>query len=146
MLFTAVRSRVFTTKEIVEHQNTDGHTIYSEQKYVFGRLLYQVELSEDLQFFHGKHVSYNLLNGVILKEGNWFNGRWHGEWKDYDQEGHLTCVSVFDKGKFVSRKELKDGQWIEQSWEDLPFLLRAVINKHNENPPFGPKGTYRGEK
>ena len=125
-------------KEIVNYHNADGYRIYSEQTYLFGKLSHQIELSEDRQLYHGKGISYH-SKSVISKETNWLNGRWHGETKSYDQEGSLTCITVFDKGEFVSRKESKNGRWIEQSWNDLPFWLREAINKHNEEAPRGPK-------
>lgn len=138
-LFTTARSGFFITKNIVENQNAEGHTICSEQAYLFGKFYSQIELSDDGSLYHGKSVKYNISNGNIVKEGNWLNGRKHGEYRNYDQQGNLISVIVYDNNKFVSRKQLKDGKWIEQSWEDLPPKLQQRYDINNKKPPKGPK-------
>jgi hypothetical protein len=138
-LFATARSGCFITKNIVENQNAEGHTICSEQEYLFGKLCSQTELSDDGSLYHGKSAKYNISNGNITSEGNWLNGRKHGEYRSYDQQGNLIKVTVFDNGKFVSRKQLKDGKWIEQNWEDLPPKLQQRYDINNKKLPKGPK-------
>jgi len=138
MLFAVFQSGIFTKTKIVKCENTQGNTTYAEQAYVFGKLSYQVELSEDQKLYHGKEIHYN-SDGSVAKESNWSNGRWDGEAKIYDQQGNLIRVAVFDNGKFVSQKELIDSKWVEQTWDDLSFDQQQLFNSLNEEPPYGPE-------
>lgn len=128
----------FTERKIVEYQKPNGEMGRKEQFYLFGKLTTEVDVAADRLVYHGRSVSYH-EDGTIRQEGTWHNGKWDGEWKDYDQNGNLTCTTIFDKGKFVKRKELKDGHWIEKVLEDLPWVFRKVCLDHADDPPHGPK-------
>ena len=135
----------FTKSKIVEYQKPNGKMSRKEQSYWLGKLSYEAEIADDRLVYHGRGVSYH-QNGKVYKEGNWYNGKWNGEWKEYDQQGNLIRVIVFDKGKFISSKELEGERWIDKSWEELPSWLGKALMKHTEGPPFGPKSPSLSSK
>ena len=78
------------------------------------------------------------MNLNVIYEGNWLNGKQHGEYRSFDQQGNLISVIVYDNGKFVLRKQLKDGKWIEESWDDLSPKWQQIYDMNNKKPPQGP--------
>lgn len=128
----------FTESKIVEYEKPNGQVCRKEQFYIFGRLNTEIEIADNLLLYHGKSVSYR-EDDTIMQEGSWYYGKWDGEWKDYDGNGKLIRVRIFDKGEFVVAREMKDGQWVEKSWEDLPWTSKKVYQHHKDSPAQGPK-------
>jgi Zn-dependent protease len=142
ILITAVgisvsKSDSFAEKKIVEYRKSDGETCRKEQTFILGKLTTEVDLADDQPLYHGKSISYH-EDGTIKQEGFWHYGKWDGEWKDYDKNGNLIHITVFDKGKFVTRKERKGDRWVEKRLEDLPWVFRKVFLTHEKAPPEGP--------
>jgi hypothetical protein len=126
------RSGLVETK-MVEYQKPDGSKGLKEQSYFGGKLASEAEVDPESYLYHGKHISYAYADAnAVSKEGTWSEGKRDGEWKVYDGQGELVRVTIFDKGNFVSQKEKVDGQWVEKKWEDLSFLFRRSIRKHQE--------------
>lgn len=69
----------------------------------------------------------------------WYEGRLDGESKAYDSDGNLISITIFDKGKFVSRKDMKNGRWIEKEWDDLGVVMRKGLKIYEDRPPKGPE-------
>jgi Zn-dependent protease len=131
------KSNSFAEKKIVEYRQLDGETCHKEQIFILGKLSTETDIAPNLLVYHGRSVSYQ-EDGTIKQEGFWHYGKWDGEWKDYDKDGNLIHVTVFDKGKFVTRKERKGGLWEEKRLEDLPWTFRKVFLTHEKAPPEGP--------
>ena len=131
------RNDSFVEKKIVEYNKPDGETCRKEQILTFGKLSFETDIAPNLLVYHGRGVAYH-EDGRIRREGAWNYGKWDGEWKDYDKNGNLICITVFDKGKFVIRKERKGDLWVEKRLEDLPWTIRKVFLAHEKAPPEGP--------
>lgn len=127
---------LYETK-IVEYQGADGQTYAKEQVYVFDQLYTENELTSDRLLYHGKAFSY-YPDGTLYQEGAWYQGRWDGEWKYYDPNGHLTRVDVFDKGNFIETKQLENGSWLKKNLDELPPSLQDMIQAHVNGLPVGP--------
>jgi len=128
----------FTEKKIVEYQKLNGQTGRKEQFYIFSKLTTEVDLAADQPLYHGRSVSYH-EDGTIQQRGFWHYGKWDGEWKDYDKNGNLIHITIFDKGKFIVRKERDGDGWIEKNLQDLSWIYRKVYLAHEDKPPLGPK-------
>jgi hypothetical protein len=123
--------------KIVEYQKPDGRPGRKEQTYVFGSLVLESELHPDKPLYHGSAVWYS-LNGAVIEEGAWYEGKKDSEWKQYDPNGHLLCVTVWNKGQFVIRKEHQDGLWVKKTFEQLDPVFQEEIQQTIESPPRGP--------
>lgn len=131
------QSDSFAEKRIVEYSKADDETCHKEQIFILGKLSTETDIAPDLLVYHGRSVAYQ-RDGSIQQEGTWNCGKWDGEWKDYDKNGNLIRVTVFDKGKFITRKEREGDHWVERRLEDLPWTLRKVCLTHEKAPPKGP--------
>jgi len=136
-VFSAANEGGLYSREIVQYEREDGQTGWKEQIYTFGQLYSEAGLSEDKTVYHGDGVIY-FWDGNIFKEGKWYDGRPDGEWKEYNMEGDVANITVYDKGRFVSRKEREGEEWKDVSWEELPADLKDSINKALEEPAKGP--------
>jgi len=132
----------FTRRRIIEYQKPNGEAHLKQQIYGFGKLRSEIDVDPKRLVYHGRGVSYR-QDGTISREGTWHEGKWHGEWKEYDRQENLIRVTIFDRGKFILRKEWSSGRWVEKSWEELPLWLKKAIINHNESPPLGPKGAKK---
>lgn len=141
-VISQIEKNPFTHIKIVEYKKQNGEMGQKQQIYSFGKLISEIDIDTERLVYHGRGVSYR-QDGTVSKEGTWTDGKWDGEWKEYDQYGNLIRMTIFNKGKFILRKEKKDDNWIEKDWADLPSWLRKAIIKHNESPPLGPKRLKR---
>jgi Zn-dependent protease len=126
-----------TRTEIIEYEKEDGQTGQKQQLFLGGVLYSESELSEDGELFHGDCVGY-YRDGKVNQRGSWEKGRRDGEWKQFDTEENLVMVTVYDRGRFVSRRELEGQEWKEISWEELSALERNTMLLERKNPPRGP--------
>ncbi|MHC4619470.1 MAG: toxin-antitoxin system YwqK family antitoxin [Planctomycetota bacterium] len=122
---------------VVEYETPDGRTARKEQTYLFGQLSSETELHPDRPLYHGRAVWYS-WDGAVSQEGTWHEGKKDGEWKVYDPNGHLLSVMLWNKGRFVVRRQQQDGLWAEQNLEDLPESLQQMVRRHTEGLPCGP--------
>lgn len=53
--------------------------------------------------YHGSSIHY-LINGVLEKEGNYFENKVDGLCKYYDSKGFLKQTKLFEKGKMIEEK------------------------------------------
>jgi Zn-dependent protease len=123
--------------KIVEYKKPDGQTGREEQTYLFGGLTSKTELAPDKPLYHGSTVSY-FLDGTVIEEGQWYEGRKDGQWKFYDPNGDLLSVMVWNKGQFILRKERQNGRWVEKTFEELDPIFQEEIRLTMESPPCGP--------
>jgi Zn-dependent protease len=130
-------SKNYAERKFVDYRTEDGRTAKKEQIYIFGKLSKESELNVDGSVYHGRTVSY-YPNGAILAEGRWEEGKRDGEWNEYDNEGKVTAITVFDKGRFVVRRESDGDQWILMDLDKLPQEIRERYLKQAIGPPIGP--------
>jgi hypothetical protein len=103
---------------------------------VFGRQVNETELSPE-GLYDGRQVTRSSLSGSLTNEGAWLEGRPHGEWKAYDRRGRLERIVVYDRGHFVSCRELSDGQWVEKRLPDMSGAFRQQLARDLAAPPKG---------
>jgi Zn-dependent protease len=136
-IVSIVERKGFVESEIVEYEKPNGSKGLKEQFYLSGDVYSEIELDPESYLYHGTDVRYQLADpNKISSEGIWSQGKLHGEWKHYEQ-GQVTQVTLYDKGKFISRKKKVDGQWVEQDWQDLHFIYKWKIRRY-QNRPQGP--------
>lgn len=133
MVVSYVERKGFADNRIVEYQKPDGYKGLKEQVYFGGKLDSEIEVDPQSYLYHGKDIRYRDAN-TVLCDGAWSQGRLHGTWRIYDNSRNLVCVTAYNQGDFVSRKEKVDGQWIEKKWEDLPFLTKWRIRRYQKRP------------
>lgn len=124
--------------KLVEYQQPGGQMGRKEQIYFAGKLFQETDVEPNTSLYHGRDVAY-YPDGSIAREGTWYQGRQHGQWKEYDPNEVLTAITVFDNGRFVARREKQaDGRWIEKSIDDLSLSLRQTYQQLANCPPRGP--------
>ncbi|MBN1391969.1 MAG: hypothetical protein JW947_04105 [Sedimentisphaerales bacterium] len=131
MVVSAVEGKGFVETKVVGYQRPDGTNGLKEQSYFNGQLGGEIEVDPESYLYHGKEIMYADTN-TISGEGTWSEGKLNGEWKVYGSNGDVVRVTVYDKGNFISRKVKVDGEWVDKKWEDLPFVTRWRIKKHQE--------------
>jgi hypothetical protein len=82
-------------------QKINGADTKIEVKKVFGKKISEATINSE-GFYQGPAASWSLFGkGRIIAEGQYKNGFWQGEWKDYDKEGNLIMVREFEEGKLI---------------------------------------------
>jgi len=133
VIVSALERKGFVKTQIVEYQNPDDSNALTEQIYLLGNLIAEVGVDPESYLYHGSEVIYSTADpNTFSGEGTWSQGKLHGEWKNYDKQGRLTRVTVYDEGNFMSRKQKVDDQWIEQQWQELPFLHKWKIRRYQK--------------
>lgn len=126
---------VLVTAKTIDYQKPDGTPGLKEQVFFFGTLNIETEVDPNSYLYHGKEICYSFPDANnVQAQGTWRRGKLDGPYNTYDEKGDLIRVSVYDNGKFVSRKVKINGQWTEQKWEDLSFLRRWNIRRYNKRP------------
>jgi len=134
-IVSAVERKGFVKTKLVEHQRPDDSKALKEQIYFFGDLISEVEVDPESYLYHGREIVFKQADpNKFSGEGTWSQGKLDGEWKNYDKQGRPIRVTVYDKGKFVSRKQKIDGQWVEQEWQDLSFIHKWRIRRYQKRP------------
>ena len=103
------------------------------------RLVQENEVSPS-GLYNGRSVTYNVVTGAPMAESGWLDGRRHDQWREYDVRGRLASVTVYDRGRFVSRRELAASGWVEKRLADMPADFQAACAEQKDGPPLGPKG------
>lgn len=138
VMIRVVKQEANTKRAIIEYIKPEGKSGFKEQVYIGGKLSYEIELSDDKSLYHGRGLTYG-SNGSIIKDGNWHEGRWDGEWKFYKESGYPEKVVTLNKGEILSYKEWDGSRWIEKINEDIPYWFRKMIKKEYKRKPKGPK-------
>ena len=66
-------------------------------------------------------------DGSIRQEGTYKDGRLHGEWVSYDQNGHKTAIAKYRDGK-------KDGKWFfwsENQLTEVDYQNSVIASVNN---------------
>ncbi len=120
--------------EIVQEYNDDSLLVSIEKSYRDSSL-HSVNHIDSLGRYHGISLNYNIQTGKLEKKGEWFKGKWHGEWEIYDSNSVLTKITTFDNGKFISEKVLRNEIWKEYLIDDLPKMTRSTYQMHEDSKP-----------
>lgn len=99
--------------EIVHKKQVDV-----EIKKFFGTKISECSINPS-GFYDGPATSWHLFTKTIRNEGEYKQGYWHGQWKEFDRNGNLTMVREWDLGKlnklFLPQgselNEIPKGQW-----------------------------------
>lgn len=100
-------------------QNNVNEVIHVEIKNAFGKKISECPFNS-LGFYHGHATSWSLFGGTIKSEGEYVNGYWHGQWKDFDNSGNLTMVREWNMGKLNKVFTYERGVLKEISKEKWP--------------------------
>ncbi|MHC4708565.1 MAG: hypothetical protein ACYS8I_15945 [Planctomycetota bacterium] len=133
MIVSVEQRKGFIQAKVIEYDRPDGSTGLKEQTYFYGNLIAEIEFDPNTYLYHGHDIRYHDAN-TIAGEGNWLQGRWHGQWNRYNDDGDLTRMTIYDNGKFVSRRAKIDDQWVEQDWKDLSSLTKWRIRRYQKRP------------
>ncbi|MBN1123841.1 MAG: hypothetical protein JXA82_02460 [Sedimentisphaerales bacterium] len=128
----------FIERKIVAKDDGQGGQVLVEQVYWNGILEKESGLTADGQWYHGRSVSY-FPNGKISRESQWVQGKIQGEAKVYNINGEPFSVTVFEEGKFISYREMRNEQWIDVPFEELLPLRQKMIRDNEQGNPHGPK-------
>jgi hypothetical protein len=122
-------------RKIETYQKADGSTGQRELSYFLDQLTSRIDVSEE-NLYHG--IAEHFMLDLLVKKGEYFKGKWHGEWSYYDRKGKLTRIQVFDKGRLIIDKKLVRSGWKEQTWDDLSRREKEIYQKHEKGNPKGP--------
>ncbi len=122
-------------KKIEIFHREDGETGKRELIFLGDFLVSSYEISDD-NLYHGKAKHYIL--DKVIREGQYSEGKWHGEWTYYDMKGKVIRVLIFDKGHFVTEKKLTRSGWKELKWDDLSERVKRIYTKHEKGMALGP--------
>jgi len=128
------------TQQIVEEKADDGTVLYKQQVRILDRLQCEIELSDNRQLYHGRHVRY-YPDGTLYEEGQWADGLRTGPWTVHDPNGAMTAQAWFEAGRPVRWRYREGNDWIEHRWEDLSAEWVKYYEWHMANP----KGPVAGK-
>ena len=121
--------------EYTDVEMADGTVVLREQKYGFGFLVAETDVSPD-GLYHGRHVQYS-FEGHVQTEGSYLNGYWHGQWKSYDADGRFVRVITYEDGQFVSAQEWTKTGWSDRELSDMDWMFRDTLRRHQKDAPHG---------
>lgn len=128
----------YSERKIEYYIASDGFQKKKEVYYYKEKIIGFTEVANNY-LFHGKAEKYYPDTGKIKQTGNWSDGKWDGEWIDYDNKGNVVRISTFDKGHLLLMKELTKDGWVEKKIDDIPKIYRMTYLKHANGKPEGPK-------
>lgn len=120
--------------EVVKEYDSDSLVVLVEKTYKDSLLLAAIQI-DSYGRYHGKSTNYNIQTGKLEKRGEWFKGKWHGDWEVYDSNTTLIKVTTFDNGKFISERSLEKGIWKEYNIDNLPKLIKTAYRLHEDSKP-----------
>lgn len=109
--------------EIVERDHANV-----EVKKVFWKKLSECTIDSS-GVYDGPAKFWQLLSNQIRSDGQFQDGYWHGRWKEYDNDGQLSMIRVWDKGKLVKLFLLEGSDFIEIQKESWPNHLDITQQK-----------------
>lgn len=123
-------------RKIEIQKSPNGAETKREVMYLGGKLLGFRTLDND-NLYHGPAELFDPQTNKLSQAGQYYHGKWHGECKDYDDKGNVIRVETFDKGKFLSCREITPNGWVEKRLSDLPQQVRTAYEQHEKGPPLG---------
>ena len=123
-------------KRSEQFQKEDGSTGLVELTFLGNTLFSRYEVSED-NVYHGRAEHFVLDR--LTRQGEYYNGKWHGTWTYYDTDGEMKRVQVFDKGRLIKEKRSTWRGWRELELDDLPKRDRNIYIEHENGEPLGPR-------
>jgi hypothetical protein len=117
---------VILTAESYEIVKTDHFTI--EIKKVFGKKISECAV-DSKGFYDGPAKTWHLFSNKIRNEGQFQEGYWNGSWKEYNKDGHVVMIRVWNKGKLSRLFLPKEKNFIEIQREKWPKYVDIVQQK-----------------
>lgn len=118
ILFSVVGVLMGENYEIISKTNK-GYDTKVEVKRIFGKKLSEATINSK-GFYNGKFKTWHLFKrNMIRVEGQFKDGFFHGEQKDYNRDGKIIMVRIWDKGKLLKLympdngdlKEIPEDRW-----------------------------------
>ncbi len=122
-------------KILTQELNADSVMVSVEKTFKDSILISTVEL-DTLGYFHGSQRTYREDGITLERVGTWYHGKWDEEWTSYDSLSNPFIIATFDKGKFLSKKEFKNGEWKVTNWEGLSKIDQSTFTLHHEGKPM----------
>lgn len=123
-------------RKIEIQKSPTGVETKREVMYLGGKLFGFRTLDEN-NLYHGPTELFDPQTNKISKAGQYYHGKWHGECKDYDDKGNIIRVVTFDKGRFISCREMTPSGWVEKKISDLAPQMKKAYEQHEKDPPQG---------
>lgn len=118
--------------EIVKRPSSDGSYSSVHIRYYRGRKVSETPINET-GLYHGLATEWH-ADGYKQTEGTWKNGYWHGEWKNWDNQGRLESVREYEMGKPIRFAVMKAGFLITVPQNGWPLYVRKAQQTHPEGP------------
>ena len=87
------------------HVTKNDHLLTVAEYYRNGQL--KGKLPEKIKGKYNGLARYYYEDGRVRSEGQFSNGLWSGEWKNYDEQGHLISIDDFGEGNITPLKTTK---------------------------------------
>ncbi|WP_020586482.1 hypothetical protein [Desulfobacter curvatus] len=117
---------VILKAESYEIVKSDHVTV--EVKKIFGKKISECSVDSN-GFYNGPAKLWHLFSDKIRSEGQFQEGYWNGRWKEYDKDGHVTMIRVWNKGKLEKLFLLKGEGLIEIQKGNWPKYVDVVQQK-----------------
>ena len=109
--------------EIISKKNGNKITKV-EVKEIFGKIISKSTINST-GMYDGPSKSWHIFNNKLRNEGNFNNGYWHDQWKDYDRKGRLIMIREWDLGVLKKVFTLDQGSYIEVSKDKWPSYVNV---------------------
>jgi hypothetical protein len=87
------------------HVSKNDHLLVVAEYHRNGQL--KGKLPEKIKGKYNGQARYYFEDGRVRAEGQFHNGLWSGEWKNYDEKGHLVSIDDFGAGNINPIKTIK---------------------------------------
>jgi len=94
----------------------------------------EVEKKPKLEIDNGMvKATYFHDNGQIAQSGHYLDGKLHGEWKSYDNQGNTLAVAKYDQGKKIGNWFFWDGNILKEvKYENSAIASVRTWNQANK--------------
>ena len=123
--FVALNAAANEKSLIVQRVGENGQTVSVEEKYWRTKKIFEAQVNNQ-GFYDGPSTEWTAA-GVKKEEGNWANGFWDGEWKNFDQDGNLVAVTTFLAGRPVGYQKAQNGELINVPPDQWPIIILHSI-------------------
>lgn len=72
-------------------------------------------------------ATYYYENGQVQQQGTFKNGKLHGEWVSYDENGNKVAIAEYDNGAKVGKWFL----WSDSSLNEVDYAANKIVAVKN---------------